>query len=70
MAKKARATFQKNEKERARQQKQQDKAQRRLMAKAQRLSGTPSPEDDELASGELASDDMRPASQTVPDALP
>jgi len=35
MAKKSRATFQKREKERARQQKQHDKAQRRVAAKAQ-----------------------------------
>jgi len=38
MAKKSRATFQKREKERARQQKQHDKAQRRLAAKARRAS--------------------------------
>ncbi len=48
MAKKARATFQKREKERARQQKQQDKAQRRLAAKEQRTSGAPRLDDDEL----------------------
>jgi hypothetical protein len=40
MAKKARATFQKQEKERARQQKQHDKAQRRLVAKEQRTAST------------------------------
>jgi hypothetical protein len=50
MAKKSRATFQKREKERARQHKQQDKAQRRLAAKEQRASGVPRPEDDVLAS--------------------
>ena len=50
MAKKARATFQKQEKERARQQKKHDKAQRRLVAKAQRTSSTPHLEDDELES--------------------
>jgi hypothetical protein len=38
MAKKSRATFQKRAKERARQQKQQDKAQRRLEAKERRAS--------------------------------
>jgi hypothetical protein len=50
MAKKARPSFQKQEKERARQQKQHDKAQRRLVAKAQSASGTPRLEDDELES--------------------
>jgi hypothetical protein len=56
MAKKARPSFQKQEKERARQQKQHDKAQRRLVAKAQSASGTPRLEDDELES-----DGKRPA---------
>ncbi len=41
MAKKSRATFQKREKERARQQKQHDKAQRRVAAKEQRASSAP-----------------------------
>jgi len=50
MAKKARATFQKREKERARQQKQHDKVQRRLAAKAQRASSTPRMADDVLES--------------------
>jgi hypothetical protein len=49
MAPQARATFQKREKERARQQKQHDKVQRRLAAKAQRTSSAPRLEDDELA---------------------
>jgi hypothetical protein len=48
MAKKSRATFQKREKERARQQKQQDKAQRRLAAKEQRVPTTLHMEDDGL----------------------
>jgi len=48
MAKKSRATLHKREKERARQQKQHDKAQRRLAAKAQRASSPPRMEDDEL----------------------
>ena len=48
MAKKSRATFQKREKERVRQQKQHDKAQRRLAAKEQRASSAPPREDDEL----------------------
>ena len=61
MAKKSRATFQKREKERARQQKQHDKAQRRLAAKAQRASSTPRMEDDEL---EIAG--MRPGPHAVP----
>ena len=52
MAKKSRATFQKREKERARQQKQHDKAQRRGAAKEQRASSAPRLEDHEL---ELAS---------------
>ena len=50
MAKKTHATFQKQEKERARQQKQLDKAQRRLVAKAQSTSSSPRLEDDELES--------------------
>ena len=48
MAQKSRATFQKREKEKARQQKQHDKTQRRLAAKAQRASSTPHMEEDEL----------------------
>jgi hypothetical protein len=50
MAKKARATFQKQEKERARQQKQHDKAQRRLVAKEQRTASTSRLEDDKRES--------------------
>jgi hypothetical protein len=46
MAKQSRATFQKREKERARQQKQHDKAQRRLAAKERSASGAPRMEDD------------------------
>ena len=49
MAKKPRATFQKREKERARQQKQYDKVQRRLAAKAQRDTAAPRMTDDALA---------------------
>lgn len=64
MAKKARATFQKREKERARQQKQHDKAQRRLVAKAQRTSSTPQLEDDELGS-----DSVHPLPHGVPSTL-
>ena len=45
MAKQSRGTFQKRAKERARQQKQLDKAQRRLAAKERR--GAPRMEDDE-----------------------
>jgi len=41
MAKKSRATFQKREKERARQQKQKDKEQRRLEAKERRAGNAP-----------------------------
>ena len=49
MAKTSRATFQKREKERARQQKQHDKAQRRVAAKAPRASSAPRLEDHQLA---------------------
>jgi hypothetical protein len=63
MAKKARATFQKREKERARQQKQHDKAQRRLVAKAQRTSSTP------LEDDELESDGMHPVPHAMPGTL-
>ena len=61
MAQKARATFQKREKERARQQKQHDKVQRRVAAKAQRTSSAPPMEDEALA---IAS--RRPGPQAVP----
>ena len=61
MAKKARATLQKLEKERARQQKQLDKAQRRLVVKTQRTSSTTRLEDDELESDGMHS---------VPHAVP
>ena len=54
MAKKSRATFQKREKERARQHKQHDKAQRRLAAKAQRASSAPPMADDVLASAGMS----------------
>src|SRR2546430_947646 len=53
MAKKSRATFQKREKERARQQKQHDKAQRRVAAKTQSRPSPPPPADDALASALL-----------------
>jgi len=61
MAKKSRATFQKREKERARQQKQHDKAQRRLAAKEQRASSAARMEDDAL---EVAG--MRPGPHALP----
>lgn len=48
MAKKARATFQKQEKERARRQKKHDREQRRLAAKAQSTASTQQLEDDKL----------------------
>jgi len=63
MAKKSRATFQKREKERARQQKQHDKAQRRLAAKEQRASSAPLREDDEL---EIAGIDPGPHAVPAP----
>jgi len=47
MAKQSRATFQKREKEKARQHKQHDKAQRRLAAKERRGAGAPRIEADE-----------------------
>jgi hypothetical protein len=53
MAQKSRATFQKREKERARQQKQHDKAQRRLAAKAQRTSSARLIDDDALGSAAI-----------------
>jgi hypothetical protein len=61
MAKQSRATFQKREKERARQQKQHDKAQRRLAAKERRADSPPHIEGDDLASA-----DMRPEPQALP----
>ena len=53
MAKKTRATFQKREKERARQQKQHDKAQRRLAVKAQRTSTAPASDDEAGARADM-----------------
>jgi hypothetical protein len=54
MAKQARETFQKREKERARQQKQHDKAQRRLAAKAQRADSAPHSASDDPARAGLS----------------
>ena len=51
MAKQSRETFQKRAKERARQQKQHDKAQRRLAAKARRADSAPHSEGDEPGAG-------------------
>ena len=48
MAKQSRASFQKREKEKVRQQKQHDKVQRRLAAKERRDTGAPHMEDNEL----------------------
>lgn len=45
MAKRSRSTFQKHHKEQARQQKQQDKAARRLEAKKRRANGESGTED-------------------------
>jgi hypothetical protein len=61
MAKQSRGTFQKREKERARQQKQHDKAQRRLAVKAQHVSNAIASED------ETGADASR---RRGPDALP
>lgn len=49
MARQSRATAQKREKEKARQQKQHEKVQRRLAAKARRADGAPPGEGDEPA---------------------
>jgi len=54
MAKKTHMTFQKRDKERARQQKQHDKAQRRLAAKAQRASNAPRMEDETFESAGMS----------------
>ena len=61
MAKQSRETFQKRAKERARQQKQHDKAQRRLAAKERRAASAPRMEDDEP---EVVG--MHPGPQAVP----
>ena len=61
MAKQSRGTFQKREKERARQQKQHDKAQRRLAAKERRTAGATRMEDDEPQVV-----DMHPGPHAVP----
>ena len=47
MARQSRATAQKREKEKVRQQKQHEKVQRRLAAKARRADGVPYSENDE-----------------------
>jgi hypothetical protein len=60
MAKQSRETFQKRAKERARQQKQHDKVQRRLAAKERR--GTGAPRDDD----ELEVVGLHPEPHTVP----
>lgn len=62
MAKKSRATFQKREKERARQQKQKDKAQRRLASKERRTASAPhdASEDPDIAG-------IRPGPQALPE---
>lgn len=69
MAKQSRATVQKREKERARQQKQHDKAQRRLAAKARRADSAPHSEGDEPETVGI-----RPGPHAVPaqwgDAIP
>lgn len=49
MARQSRATVQKRGKEKARQQKQHEKVQRRLAAKARRADGAPHSEGDEPA---------------------
>jgi hypothetical protein len=60
MAKKSRATFQKHEKERARQQKQKDKEQRRLVAKERRAASGP-----HLAGEDANIADIRPGPQAL-----
>jgi len=61
MAKPSRATFHKRAKERARQQKQRDKAQRRLAAKERRAGGVSTMEGDDPASA-----GMGPGPHAVP----
>jgi hypothetical protein len=61
MAKQSQATFHKRAKERARQQKQRDKAQRRLAAKERRAGGVPPMEGDDPASA-----GTRPGPHAVP----
>jgi hypothetical protein len=61
MAKPSRGTFHKREKERARQHKQHDKAQRRLAAKARRADSAPHSEGDDLTQA-----GMRPEPHAVP----
>lgn len=53
MAKQSRATFHKRAKEMARQQKQRDKAQRRLAAKERRAGGVPPMEGDDPTRADL-----------------
>jgi len=60
MAKKSRATLHKREKERARQQKQHDKAQRRVAAKAQRAASPPRLDDNALESPGMRSEPPAP----------
>jgi hypothetical protein len=62
MAKKSRATFQKREKERARQQKQKDKEQRRLEAKERRAASGP-----HLAGNDATIAGIRPGPQALPE---
>jgi hypothetical protein len=62
MAKKSRATFQKREKERARQQKQQEKAQRRLESKERRAASAP-----HLNGVDAAIAGLRPGPQALPE---
>jgi hypothetical protein len=62
MAKKSRATFQKREKERARQQKQHEKAQRRLASKEQRASSAPG-----ITGAELEIAGMHPGTYALPE---
>ena len=62
MAKKSRATFQKREKEKARQQKQKEKEQRRLESKERKATGAPriEGEDPDIAG-------IRPGPQALPE---
>ena len=61
MAKRFRPSFQKQNRERARQQKQQEKAARRLQAKQRRANGT-----SEIGEAPLDMTDMRPDPQLLP----
>jgi hypothetical protein len=63
MAKRSRSTFQKHYKEQARQQKQKDKAARRLEAKKRRANG-----ETEMGDATIDLGGIRPDSQPIPES--